>query len=266
MDRREGRDLAVVTGPSSGIGLELSKQFAGHGFDLVVAAEDEGIARAAAEIRAMGAEITDVRVDLATAEGVGELSQRVGTIGRPVDAVAINAGIGVAGRFVETDLQTHLALIEMNVTRAVRLAGLFLPPMVARGRGRLLFTSSITATMPGPYESTYAASKAFLYSFAQAIRTELKGTGVTVTALMPGPTDTNFFARAGLENTKLGQSKKDDPAEVARDGFEALMAGKDHVVAGSPRNKAQVAAAKILPDTVTASLHATMSKPGSGKR
>ena len=138
--------------------------------------------------------------------------------------------------------------------------------MVARGRGRLLFTSSIAATMPGPYESTYAASKAFLYSFAQAIRTELKGTGVTVTALMPGPTDTNFFARAGLENTKLGQSKKDDPAEVARDGFEALMAGKDHVVAGSPRKKAQVAAAKFLPDTVTASLHATMSKPGSGKR
>ena len=266
MDRREGRDLAVVTGASSGIGLELSKQFAKHGFDLVVAAEDEGIARAAAEIRAMGAEITDVRVDLATAEGVEELSQRVGTIGRPVDAVAINAGIGVAGRFVETDLQAHLDLIELNVTRAVHLAGLLLPPMVARGRGRLLFTSSIAATMPGPYESTYAASKAFLYSFAQAIRTELKGTGVTVTALMPGPTDTNFFARAGLEDTKLGQSKKDDPAEVARDGFEALMAGKDHVVAGSPRNKAQVAAAKVLPDTVTASLHATMSKPGSGKR
>jgi short-subunit dehydrogenase len=120
--------------------------------------------------------------------------------------------------------------------------------------------------MPGPYESTYAASKAFLYSFAQAIRTELKGTGVTVTALMPGPTDTNFFARAGLEDTKLGQSKKDDPAGVARDGFETLMAGKDHVVAGSPRNKVQVAAAKVLPDTATASLHATMSKPGSGKR
>jgi len=160
VDRREGRDLAVVTGASSGIGLELSKQFAKHGFDLVVAAEDEGIARAAAEIRAMGAEITDVRVDLATAEGVEELSQRIGTIGRPVEAVAINAGIGVAGRFVETDLQAHLDLIELNVTRAVHLAGLLLPPMVARGRGRLLFTSSIAATMPGPYESTYAASKA----------------------------------------------------------------------------------------------------------
>src|ERR671911_3200557 len=142
------------------------------------------------------------------------------------------------------------------------------PPPAPRDASppRLLFTSSIAATMPGPYESTNAASKAFLYSFAQAIRTELKGSGVTVTALMPGPTDTNFFARAGLEDTKLGQSKKDDPAEVARDGFEALMAGKDHVVAGSPRNKAQVAAAKFLPDTVTASLHATMSKPGSGKR
>jgi NAD(P)-dependent dehydrogenase (short-subunit alcohol dehydrogenase family) len=130
--------------------------------------------------------------------------------------------------------------------KAARPMSRRLPPMVARGRGRLLFTSSIAATMPGPYESTYAASKAFLYSFAQAIRTELKGTGVTVTALMPGLTDTNFFARAGLEDTKLGRSKKDDPAAVARDGFEALMAGKDHVVAGSPRNKAQVAAAKVL--------------------
>ena len=159
----------------------------------------------------------------------------------------------------------HLALIGLNVTGAVHLTGMALPAMVARGRGKVLFTSSIAATMPGPYESTYAASKAFLYSFAQAIRTELKGTGVTVTALMPGPTDTNFFARAGMEDTRLGQSKKDDPADVARDGFEALMAGKDHVVAGSPRNRLQVAAAKVLPDTLAASMHGAMSKPGSGR-
>jgi uncharacterized protein len=261
-----GGRLAVVTGASSGIGLELARQFAEHGFDVVVAAEDEGIDAAASQLRsasAVGREITPVRVDLATNEGVGDLARRIDALGRPVDALAINAGVGVAGRFVETDLRAHLRLVHLNVTGAVHLAGVLLPAMVTRGEGRVLFTSSIAATMPGPYESTYSASKAFVYSFAQALRTELKGTGVTVTALMPGPTDTNFFARAGMEDTKLGQSKKDDPAEVARDGFEAMMAGKDHVVAGSAKNKAQVAAAKVLPDTLTAAVHGAMSRPRS---
>jgi short-subunit dehydrogenase len=266
MEATNGRQLAVVTGASSGIGLELSKQFARHGFDLVIDAEDEGIEQAAATLRALGAEVTSVRADLATGEGVTALFEQTQAIGRPVDAVAINAGVGLAGRFAETDLQAHLALIGLNVTGAVHLTRLVLPAMVARGEGKLLFTSSIAASMPGPYESTYAASKAFLYSFAEAIRNELKGTGVTVTALMPGPTDTNFFARAGMEDTKLGQSKKDDPADVARQGFEALMAGKDHVVAGSFRNKAQVAAAKLLPDPLVASMHGSMSRPGSATR
>jgi short-subunit dehydrogenase len=128
----------------------------------------------------------------------------------------------------------------------------------------VLFTSSIAATMPGPYMSTYNASKSFLYSFAQALRTELDGTGVTVTALMPGPTDTNFFARADMEDTKLGQMKKDDPAEVARDGVEALLKGKDRVIAGSLKNKAQVAASTVMPDTAVAAVHGAMTKPGSG--
>ncbi len=129
----------------------------------------------------------------------------------------------------------------------------------------MLFTSSIAATMPGPYASTYNASKSFLLSFAEALRVELQDSGVTVTALMPGPTDTNFFSRAGMEDTKLGQTKKDDPRQVAADGFAALMAGKDHVVAGSTKNKVQAAAAKVMPDKVSALLHGAMSKPGSGK-
>ena len=256
--------LAVVTGASSGIGLELARQFAEHGFDLVVAAEDERIERAASDLRTPDTEVVGVRADLATAEGVEELALRVHATGRPVEALAVNAGVGVSGRFVESDLQAHLALIGLNVTGAVHLTGLILPAMVARGRGRVLFTSSIAATMPGPYESTYAASKAFLYSFAQATRNETKGTGVTVTVLMPGPTDTEFFARAGMEDTRLGRARKDDPADVARAGFEALMAGRDHVIPGSPRNKVQVAAAKALPDTLVASMHAVMSRPGSG--
>jgi uncharacterized protein len=141
-----------------------------------------------------------------------------------------------------------------------------LPGMIARGGGGLLFTSSIAASAPGPYHATYAASKAFLLSFAEAIRYELRDTGVTVTALMPGPTDTEFFGRAGMEGTKLiEQTSKDDPAQVAREGFEALLAGKDHVVAGSMKNKAQVAAGRVMPETVKAKMQASQTEPGSGE-
>src|SRR5215217_7358362 len=189
------RELALVTGASSGIGLELARQFAEHGYDLIINADD------------------DVR------------------------------------------------LIAVNVTAVVHLAKRLLPQMVERGAGRVLITSSVAATMPGPYYATYAASKAFLQSFAQAVRFELKDTGVTVTALQPGPTDTDFFDRAGMDDTKVAEAKKDDPAEVARDGFEALMAGKDHVIAGSVKNRAQVAGAKPLPEKATAGLHAAQTRP-----
>jgi short-subunit dehydrogenase len=146
----------------------------------------------------------------------------------------------------------------------VHLAKRLVQPMVERGEGRLLFTASVAATMPGPFYATYAASKSFVHSFAEAIRYELHDTGVTVTSLMPGPTDTEFFARAGMEDTKVGQScSKDDPADVARQGFEALMAGKDHVVAGSAMNKAQTAAGKLLGDPMKARIHASMTEPGA---
>ena len=138
--------------------------------------------------------------------------------------------------------------------------------MVKRGAGRILITSSIAATMPGPYELVYAASKAFDLSFAEGLRYELKDTGVTVTALMPGPTDTNFFERAGMTDTKVAQGTKDDPAQVAKDGFEALMAGKDKVVAGSAKNKVQAAAARVMPDPAKAAMHGKLSEPGSGQK
>jgi short-subunit dehydrogenase len=256
---------AVVTGASSGIGLALAREFAEHGFDVLVAAEDDRIQRAAQELRSAGSDVRAARVDLSTPEGVEQLAANVRDLGAPINALAVNAGVGVSGPFVETDAVAHLALVDLNVRSAVHLTHLLLPDMVAHGSGGVLFTSSIAATMPGPYSSTYNASKAFLLSFAEALRVELEETGVTVTALMPGPTDTNFFARAGLEDTKLGQTKKDDPRDVAADGFAALMAGKDHVVAGSRKNKLQAAAAKVIPDKVSASVHGAMSKPGSGK-
>jgi short-subunit dehydrogenase len=259
------RPLAVVTGASSGIGLELARQFAGNDFDLIVAADDAAITDAATELRATGASVETVRADLATKDGVDCVVEQVVADGRPLAAIAINAGVGVSGPFVETELQDHIDLIDLNVTGSVRLAREVLPAMVANGEGRVLFTSSVAATMPGPYMSTYNASKSFLYSFSLALREEVKDSGVTVTALMPGPTDTEFFERADMEDTKLGQSKKDDPADVARDGFEAMMAGKDHVVAGSKKNKAQVVAATVLPDKAVAATHAKLSEPGSGE-
>ncbi len=262
------KPLAVVTGASDGIGYELARQFAEHGYDLVVCAEDPGIAEAGQAFEAAGAQVERVRADLATPEGVEQLYASVKALGRPIDAVALNAGIGVNGDFArETPWEKEKRLIALNVTSQVHLAKLILKDMLAQGSGKVLITSSIAALMPAPFEAVYGASKAFLYSFAQALRNELKDTGVTVTALLPGPTDTDFFRRAGMEDTKLGASdKKDDPADVARDAFEALIAGKDQVVAGSMKNKLQAIAAQVLPETTKAEMHRKQGEPGSAQR
>jgi len=256
--------FAVITGASSGIGLELARQFVQHGFDVLVTADSERINAAAESLREGGGQVEVLQADLAKPEGVEQLYQRIQGTGRPVDAIAINAGVGISGDFArETTLEDNLNVIDLNVRSSVHLAKRVLPDMVRRGAGRVLFTSSIAATMPGPFDAVYNASKAFLQSFAQAIRNELKDTGVTITSLMPGATETNFFRRAGMEDTKVGASEKDDAAEVAKDGFEALMDGKDHVVAGSFKNKVQATMAHVLPDTVTAQIHRKQAEPGS---
>ncbi|HEU5469846.1 MAG TPA: SDR family NAD(P)-dependent oxidoreductase [Actinophytocola sp.] len=265
MNNATERPLAIVTGASSGIGYELAKQFASNGFDLVVAAEDARITDVAMDFQALGARVGAVRADLTTAEGVELVFSRAAKTGRPVNAVAINAGVGVGGPFAETSLEADLGVVDLNVRSSVHLAKLAVRDMVRHGAGRILITSSIAATQPGPFEATYAASKAFLLSFAEALRAELKDRGITVTALMPGPTDTEFFERAGLEDTKLGAAKKDDPAQVAKEGFEALMRGKDHVVTGSLKNKLMAGAAKVLPEAVKAQAHRRMSEPGSAQ-
>jgi short-subunit dehydrogenase len=260
------RSLAVVTGASSGIGLELAKQFAAHDFDLIIAADDAELASAAAALEAMGAQVDAVQVDLATDDGVDALHRRMTAAGRPVDAVALNAGIGVGGRFAETDLDQELKTIDLNVRSTVHLAKHVVRDMVARGQGRILFTSSIAASMPGTYQAIYNASKSFVQSFALALRAELKDTGVTVTSLMPGPTDTEFFERADMLDTRIGAMDKDDPADVARDGFEALMAGKERVVSASLTTKLEAAGSRFIPDKAKAALHSRMSEPGSAKK
>lgn len=260
------RQLAVVTGASSGIGLELSRQFVDHHFDVIVAAEDAEIAVAAAVLRAESAgTVTPVQVDLRTPEGVDDLYAAIRADGRPLAAIALNAGHGQGGAFLDIDLADELSIIDLNIVSTVRLAKLVLRDMVARDEGRVLVTSSIASTMPGSFQAVYNASKSFLQSFTEALQNELKDTGVTLTSLMPGPTETDFFERADMAaDTKVGTSKKDDPAQVARQGFDALMAGKDRVVGGGLKTKVQEAAGKAMPDKLKAAMHRQMAEPGSG--
>jgi uncharacterized protein len=266
MTSTENRPLAVVTGASSGIGRELAKQFAAHDFDLVINAEDDAIADVGAELEATGVDVRTVRADLRTAEGVETLYAAVTAVGRPVSAAALNAGVGRGGAFLDTDLDDEIEIIDLNITSTVRLAKRLLRDMAARDEGRVLITSSIASTMPGSFQAVYNASKSFLQSFAEAVANELKDTGVTITSLMPGPTETNFFHRADMDDTKVGTSAKDDPAQVAAQGFEALMKGTDKLVAGSVGTKAQGLANKVLPDKLKSAAHRRMAEPGSGER
>jgi short-subunit dehydrogenase len=267
MSTPSDRPLAVVTGASSGIGLELAKQFAANGFDLIIAAEDAAIQDAALELEPLGASVEAVQADLATDRGVDELHGRIQAAGRPVAAVALNAGIGAGGAFAtDTDLEQELRLIDLNVRSTVHLAKHVLRDMVARDEGRLLFTSSIASTMPGSFQAVYNGSKSFVQSFALALRDELKDTNVTVTSLMPGPTETEFFERAHMQDTRVGQSdKKDDPADVARDGFEAMMAGEERVVSASLSTKLQGRGSRLMPDKVKSAMHRRMAEPESPK-
>lgn len=261
------RPLAVVTGASNGIGYELAKQFAQNGFDLLITSTGSSINETAQACEALGAKVETVQADLATFDGVETLYSQIKATGRPVDAIAINAGVGVGGEFArETDLQDELNLLNLNVVSSVHLAKRVVKDMVERGKGRILFTSSIAALLPGPFEAVYAASKAFLRSFSEGLRNELKDTGVTVTALMPGPTETDFFHRAEMDDTNVASSKKDDPTEVAKQGFEALMAGKSEIIAGSIMTKIQGAVSKVLPEPLRAELHSKLTEPGSANK
>ena len=259
----EPMGLAVVTGASTGIGFSLAQDLVRRAFDVVMCAEDQAIHDRAGKLAQSGRVVVPVQADLSEASGVQDLYDEVQRQGRAVDVLALNAGIGVNGRFDETALEDDLRLVDLNVRSTVHLAKLVGRDMVREGRGRILVTSSIAAVAPGPFHATYAASKAFVHSFAEAIRVELKDTGVTVTSLMPGPTDTDFFRRADMEDTKVGSGPKDDPDQVAEEGLDALFAGRDSVVAGALRNRVQAEAGTHLPDKFASALMGRMTKPGS---
>jgi uncharacterized protein len=238
--------LAVVTGASTGIGFELAKYAVHKGYDLIIAADEPEIQTAADELRNEGAKVIAVQADLATREGVDKLYETIRAEGRPVDALLANAGRGLGNGFLDQEPDAWRAVIETNVTGTLDLIQRVGRDMRDHNEGRILITGSIAGFIPGSYQAVYNASKAFLDSFSFALRNELKDTAVTVTCLMPGATETEFFDRAGMEDTKIGASKKDDPADVAKTGFEAMLKGEGDVVTGW-MNKLQTAIANITP-------------------
>jgi len=260
--------LALVTGASSGIGYELALELASRGYDLIVAAEDERLESAVYNMQRLGARVREIQVDLATRSGVDDLWAAVEMEGRPLDIACINAGVGVGGLFWETDLDTELNMIALNCAGTVQLAKYVVRQMVANQQGRILLTSSIAGEMVAPREAVYSATKAFGLSFAHSLRYELRDSGVTVTALQPGPTDTDFFHRAGMDDTEVGQKGKEEssPRDVARQGIDALMSGKDHVYAASVKTKLEGMLANVIPGAAKGAMHEKMARPKSEKK
>jgi short-subunit dehydrogenase len=261
MESTSLRPLAIVTGASSGIGYHLARCAAQEGYDLVIAA-DQPLEAAVADLRALGAQVDAVQGDLSTREGLEALLAAVK--GRTVDALLANAGHGLGRGFLDQDFGDVLHVVNTNISGTIYLVHKVGQAMRQQGRGRILLTGSIAGFMPGSFQAVYNGTKAFIDSFAAALRNELKDTGITVTCLMPGPTDTEFFARADMLDTKVGtdEDAKMDPAEVARIGFKAMQDGEADVVAGL-KNKLQVAMAKVTPSQVSAEQHRKMAEPGT---
>jgi len=256
------KPLAVVTGASSGIGLELARECAQNGFDLIIAA-DTPLDEAVAVLEAAGARVDAVEADLATERGVEALIRAIA--GRDPEVLIANAGHGLGRAFLDQDFNEITHVINTNITGTLCVIHQIGQSMRRQGAGRILITGSIAGFMPGTFQAVYNGTKAFVDSFSWALRSELKDTGISVTCLMPGVTDTEFFERADLMDTKVGaQEKKADPAAVARVGFKAMMDGEGDVVAGL-KNKLQTAIAAVTPSAVLAEQHRKLAEPGSAK-
>lgn len=259
--------LAIVTGASSGIGFSLAKELASRGYDLVVSSAGDRLDAAVQKLQQFGTQVTEVSADLATREGVDKLWQAAQTLGRPVDVACLNVGVGVGGLFWETDLDEELNMVDLNCAGTVHLAKHVVRDMQSRGSGRILFTASIAGEMVAPREAVYAATKAFVLSLAHSLRFELRDSGVGVTALQPGPVDTDFFHRAGMDDTQVGKEgkKESQPDDVAKQGIDALLDGKDHVYAASLTTKIEGAIANLVPGALKGAMHEKMAKPDDEK-
>ena len=252
--------FAIVTGASSGIGLELAKLAAADGHDLLIVA-DTPLVDATSALTGMGVDVRSVEADLSAFEGVDRLLSAAD--GRPVDALFANAGHGLGGPFLEQSPSDWRHVIDTNITGTIYLVQKVVQSMVARDRGRVLVTGSIAGHIAGSFQAVYNSSKFFIDSFTDALGNEIKDTGVTITNLKPGATETEFFERAHLEDTKVGTSKKDPADAVAKTGYDAMMAGERSVVYGL-KNKVQVAVAKVVGGGIAAEIHRSTAEPGSG--
>ena len=262
---KTGKGLAVVTGASTGIGYELAKCAAEDGYDLIIAADEARIHQAADRLRQSGVVVEAIETDLSTEDGVDRLLEAIEASGRSVDLLMANAGRGLGKGFLDQDFAEARKVVDTNIVGTIYLVQQVGDLMRSRGQGRIMLTGSIAGFMPGSYQAVYNGTKAFINSFSFALREELKDSGVTVSCLMPGATETEFFRRADLMDTSIGQAKKDDPAEVARIGFDAMMDGEGDVVSGW-KNKLQAAVANVTPASVLAHQHAKMAEPGSGEK
>ena len=254
--------LAIVTGASTGIGFELAHIAAKEGYDILVVADEPLIDAAAGDLKQYGTQVTSVQADLATFEGNDQLLAAAN--GRPIDLLLANAGLGLGRAFIDQSVSDWQRVINTNVLGTTYLLQKVAQQMVRRNEGKILITGSIAGLMPGSYQAVYNGTKAYLDSFSYALREELKDTNVTVTVLMPGPTETEFFERADMLDTKVGTQEKADPAKVAKDGWDAMMSGAGHVVSGWD-NKLRAAISHITPDTMLAKMHTGMAEPGTAK-
>ena len=251
------RRLAIVTGASTGIGLEIAKLAAEDGYDLIVAA-DTPLVDAGAALKDLGVQVQSVEADLATEAGVRQLIEAAGD--RPIDVLVANAGHGLGHAFLAQQPKDWMHVINTNITGTLLLIQPVLRQMVERGEGKILVVGSIAGHLAGSFQAVYNGTKAFIDSFAAAIRNEAKDSGVTITCLKPGATETEFFERAGMGDTKVGQSKKDDPADVAKTGWNAMNKGEASVVHGLV-NKAQVLASGVMSEAMTAQMHRKQAEP-----
>ncbi len=256
------KHFALITGASSGIGYELARLFAKDHFNLIIVGREEAsLQRAAVVLEEQGAEVITITADLFDPNAAFNLYEQIKAKNIQIDVLVNDAGQGVYGKFIETDLNQELDIIQLNISSLVTLTKLYVREMVARGSGKILNVASIAGKVPGPYQAVYHGTKAFVHSFTEAVRAEIKDTAVTITSLLPGPTDTDFFRKADMLDSKAVQEGElADPADVAKDGYEAMIAGKDMVISGF-KNKLQVAVGNITPDSMLAERTGKQQEP-----
>lgn len=252
---------ALITGATSGIGYELAKLFAKDKYNLVIVARDQsGLETSAEEFKKEGIKVVTLSKDLFLPQAASEVYEEVKNKGITIDVLVNDAGQGQFGKFVDNNLKDELDIIQLNISSLVALTKYYIKDMAQRGEGKILNLSSIAGKVPGPYQAVYHGTKAFVQFFTEAVRSEMKDTGVSLTALLPGATDTDFFHKADMESSKILDSDLADPAKAAKDGYDALMSGEAMAISGM-KNKAQVAMGNMMPDNKAADMMKKQQKP-----